>query len=123
MGLDLAGQCGFLADDFGSGSNGRPPKFHHHSAHALLRIRSPQTKSDVSCSVAGAEKIDGTPEMQRKRIKGVKAEEKEMANRAGRWAVVFGLPVPQNTGLGRRLRRMVGRRASASKMSSRRRSV
>lgn len=67
-----------------------------------LRVRPPQTKSDVNFSVGGergwAEKIEETAEMQQKRIEGVKkAEEKEMVKQAGRRAVVFGLPVPRQS--------------------------
>ena len=71
-----------------------------------LRIRPSQTRSDVNFSVGGergwAEKIEETPEMEQKRLDGVKrAEEKEMVKQAARRAVVFGLPHSRDTGSSR----------------------
>lgn len=61
-----------------------------------LRVRPPQSQSDVNFSVGGergwAEKIEETPEALLKRREGQKkAEQKEMVKSAARRAVVFGL--------------------------------
>jgi hypothetical protein len=63
-----------------------------------LRIRPPQTASEVNFSVGGergwSEKIAETPEMLQKRREGQKrAEEKEFVKQVARRAVVFGLLV------------------------------
>lgn len=61
-----------------------------------LRVRPPQSKSDVNGSIGGekgwAERIEETPEMVLKRREGQKrAEQREMVRCAARRAVVFGL--------------------------------
>lgn len=61
-----------------------------------LRVRPPQSQSDVNGSIGGekgwAERIEETPEMLLKRREGQKkAEEREMVRCAARRAVVFGL--------------------------------
>jgi hypothetical protein len=65
-----------------------------------VRVRPPQTESDVNFSVGGErsrnEKIEETPLDLEKRREGAKrAEEREMVKRAARRAIVFGLEVPR----------------------------
>lgn len=70
-----------------------------------LRVRPPQSKSDVNGSIGGekgwAERVDETPEMLLKRREGQKrAEQREMVRCAARRAVVFGLEAQSETETG-----------------------
>lgn len=103
-----AGDASQDEDDLTDGTDGSVNDDNHFQTNGVsIRIRPPQAKSDVNFSVGGergwAEKIDETPEMEQKRLEGVKkAEEKEMVKQAARRAVVFGLPAPQSAKLGRK---------------------
>lgn len=90
-------------DDFGNETDGSAHSQDRFVTDGVsLRIRPPQSRSDVNFSVGGergwAEKIEETPEMQQRRLDGArKAEEKETVKQAARRAVVFGLPVPYDS--------------------------
>ncbi|CAK3830938.1 Hypothetical predicted protein [Lecanosticta acicola] len=65
-----------------------------------VRIRPPQTESEVNFSVGGergrAEKIEESADDLQKRRQGAKrAEEREMVRRAARRGIVFGFEVPR----------------------------
>ena len=63
-----------------------------------LRVRPPQSQSDVNGSIGGekgwAEKIEETPEMLQKRLEGQKrADERELVRCAARRLCAFGIVV------------------------------
>ena len=71
---------------------------HEHSDMISLRVRPPQSRSDVNGSIGGekgwAEKIEESPEMLQKRREGQKrADERELVRCAARRLCAFGVTV------------------------------
>lgn len=68
-----------------------------------LRVRPPQSKSEVNGSIGGekgwAEKVEETPEMLQKRLEGQKrADERELVRCAARRLCAFGVVVDDLVG-------------------------
>lgn len=76
-----------------------------HTDMVNLRIRPPQSQSDVNGSIGGekgwAEKVDESPEMLQKRLEGQKrAEERELVRCAARRLCAFGILVDGSVAVG-----------------------
>lgn len=86
-----------------SSDNEEAEDYYHDTAHLHevngVRVRPPQSQSDVNFSVGGergkAEKIEESEADREKRLEGAKrAQEREMVRRAARRVIVFGVEVP-----------------------------